>query len=578
MNFFQFNYKKYIKFIKRTSHLLLILLISISILKCSGSSKFVVPGPIPKDTRNIPQPKYKKSNYMKDGFNKQFTYQIAQSLDFSRQLRHVFGKPRQALNVNAFDEVQNSSWFTNRNAHHQMSLEEVAKGPDTGLGPDGTNSWIIKSAKSEGVTPGFQIKDSRGDNYMIKFDPKGFSELATGAEVISTKLFYAMGFNAPENYITYFHPDILKLGDDVEFTDEMGNKRLMTTADIDELFKKVEYLPDGRIRALASKFIENDTLIGGFKYINTRKDDPNDFVPHQHRRELRGLYVPSSWLKHFDTKAGNNLDAFVTENGRSFVKHYLIDFGSTLGSAAHSPQADHKGHENDFDPNVMFQNIITAGLYVRSWEKLDPFQYSSVGRFDSHDFDPGKSKPNYPNPAFENCTNRDGYWGAKLVMSFTDEQLAVLVKEGQYSDSGAEAYVLKILKERRDKTGRYWFNKVNSLDKFEIVNENKNVTLNFEDLGISKNLWSKETTNYFYDLKFKGRSILQNVDLGNKNSIPLQKLIASVKQKINSEDQFEIELRTKKRKDQKLSKWVKVYFTFNKTLNSFHLLGLKRQN
>ena len=285
--------------------------------------------------------------------------------------------------------------------------------------------------------------------------------------------------------------------------------------------------------------------------------------------------MPSSWLKHFDTKAGNNLDVYVTENGRSFVKHFLIDFGSTLGSAAHSPQADHKGHENDFDPHVMFQNIITAGLYVRSWEKLDPCQFSSVGRFDSHNLDPGNTKANYPNPAFENCTNRDGYWGAKLVMSFTDEQLEVLVKEGQYSDLEAEAYVLNILKERRDKTGLYWFNKVNPLDDFEISTNNQD--LSFVDLGIKTNLWSKESTTYFYHLRFNGKIILNSVDLGNQTSIPLHNLIESVNQKISPNDQFEIEIRTK-RDNKKLSKWVKVYYTFDETSNNVKLLGLKRQN
>ena len=122
---------------------------------------------LPDDTRNIPEPKTQEMNFGHDAYNKIITHQAGQSLDFARQLRHVFGKPRQALNVDRFDEVQDSSWFTNRNAYRPLSLEDIARGPDTGQGPDTTQSWTVTQAKLEGVTPGFYIKDSRGDRYVI---------------------------------------------------------------------------------------------------------------------------------------------------------------------------------------------------------------------------------------------------------------------------------------------------------------------------------------------------------------------------------------------------------------------------
>ena len=557
-------------------------ILMISLIGCASSHTFKAPEPLPGDSANIPQPKGNKINYIKDGFNKTVTYQIVQSFDFSRQLRNLFGKPRQALNVDAFDEVPNSVWFTNRNYYHRMSLEEIARGPDRGTGPDTNGIWIVVSAKSEGVTPGFTIEDPRGNRYPIKFDPKGYSELATGAEVIATKIFYALGYNVPENYITYFFPKMLRLGENVKITDEKGRKRLMTTTDIEELLQKVEHLPDGRIRAHASKYLDGE-IIGGFKYTGTRKDDPNDFVPHQYRRELRGLYVSSSWLKHFDTKAGNNLDVYVTENGSSFIKHYLLDFGSTLGSAAHSPQADHKGHENEFDPLVIGGNLVTLGLNVKSWEKLDPIQYSSIGRFDSFDFNPGATKPNYPNPAFENCTNRDGYWGAKLVMSLTDDQLEVIVKQGQYSDPVAEDYMLKILIERRDIAGRYWYSRINPLDKF-IISEDQygDPVLNFTDLGVEGDLWSAEKTNYQYNFWVNGEKILSNIEIGNKTEIPLIELMkkfdqSNLKKNSPSLNQWEIELRTKRNPDDKWSKGVKLFIEPSDQNGSYVLLGLIRE-
>ncbi len=66
---------------------------------------------------------------------------------------------RRAANVNTVDEVPNSSWFTNRLGHRPMSPEEIAKGPNTTNGP-AAGAWTITSSKSDGVTPGFTVKDS----------------------------------------------------------------------------------------------------------------------------------------------------------------------------------------------------------------------------------------------------------------------------------------------------------------------------------------------------------------------------------------------------------------------------------
>ncbi len=551
---------------------------------CAANRIYTPPVMLPDDTRSIPEPKFQKMNFGHDAYNKIITHQVKQSLDFSRQLLHVFGKPKQALNVDRFGKVLDSSWFTNRNARRRMSLEEIMKGPDTGVGPDSTQTWILTRAKLEGVTPGFHIKDSRGDRYVIKFDPVGYSELATGAEVVCTKIFYAAGYNVPENYITYFDPSILKIGEEVKFIDDKGIMRFMTGKDLEALLNKVERLPDGRIRALASKYVDGKDL-GGFKYLGTRDDDPNDIVPHEHRRELRGLYVLIAWLKHFDTKAGNNMDVFVSENGRHFVKHYLIDFGSALGSDAIAPQSRHKGHEFDVDTKALFGNILSFGLYVKSWEKLGDIQYPSIGRFDSHDFNPGDSRSNYPNPAFENCTNLDGYWGAKLVMSFTDMQLEAIVKQGQYSNPEAEAYLLKTIKERRDKTGRYWYSRVNPLDKFKITRDSSGAcALGFEDSGVAGNLWPADQSKYFYDFSFKGETFLEHIDLGNQTSIPLEKLEEILKQKrgmtepFSSEDQWEITLRVQRYSGRMRSKWVKVYLTRNPATEEFELLGIHRKN
>jgi len=521
---------------------------------------------------NVPRkPQSREINVIFDSMDKVTAQQLKESLDLSRQLRHLTGSPKEALDADAFGEVPNSSWFTNRNAMESMSIEEICKGPDRGNGPDTTGPWVIIKAKSEGVTPGFTIKDSRNNIYLIKFDPEGYSELATGAEVISTKLFYAAGYNTPENYLTFFRPESLIVGEQTKYVDVHGDQHLMRPEDLAELLEKVDTLPDGRIRALASKYVPGKP-IGPFRYESTRKDDPNDFISHQHRRELRGLYVMAAWLKHTDTKDGNSLDSYVTENGVSYVRHYLIDFGSTLGSAAVGPFDPESGHVHHLDLKSIFWNSVTLGLLVKDWERDGNIKYNSIGRYRSDTFDPGKFKNNTPNPAFDLMTDLDGYWGAKLVMSFTDSQLAAVVKLARYSDPKAESYLLKILKERRDKTGKYWFGKVNPLDRFDLRTEEPGEQeLYFEDLAVSTGLESINNGSYLYEIRLNRQAVDDGRIWGNPASIDIPAGPA-----FKSGDQMEIIIRTMR--NGKTGKWVKVYLDYRKSTGRFELVGIKRQS
>jgi hypothetical protein len=381
---------------------------------------------------------------------------------------NLFGSPgdpdmnRRAMSINTIDEVPDSSWFTNRIiGGAPMSAADVARGPDTGNGP-APGKWTLASGKSDGITPGFTILDSKGDRWFIKFDPPNWREMASSAEVVVTKLFYALGYHVPENYIAKLTRENLIIDDRSRITAADGGERRLTDGDVDRLLKMAAQESDGSYRVIASKAVAGKP-IGPFLYYGTRPDDPNDVIPHEHRRELRALRVFAAWTNHVDSKSINSLDTLVTANGRTAVRHYLIDFGSTLGSASVKPRDYDEGHQYIVDPGPMLAGVISFGFYIPSYHFIDYPDFESVGYFSAQNFNPPNWKPRVPNPAFRRARADDTFWGARRVMAFTDEMIRAAARSGLYSDAAAEKHIADTLIARRDAIGRAWLTDVNPI-------------------------------------------------------------------------------------------------------------------
>ncbi|MGH7558920.1 MAG: hypothetical protein ACREMD_14275 [Gemmatimonadota bacterium] len=413
----------------------------------------------------------------------------------------ALGSPGPAANVDAMDEVVNSTWFTNRNAVDPLMPEAVMRGPHTGDGP-APGSLTITSNKSEGVNFGFFVEDSEGDRYLIKLDPPEWPEMASGADVLATNLVWAAGYNTPENYVYYFDPGAITLEDGVEIdvvedgvvveyekaADEPDEVELTAGKLTEVLLDRYPVGPDGTIRTSASKFVEGIPK-GPFSWIGIRPDDPNDVIPHELRREVRGYYVIASWLNQTDTKQGNTQDFFILDPDSpeddaarrfGYLRHYMLDNGSSLGSGGAHPHSRRVGNENELDLSAMGMRFVSLGLYERPWQDEVPQNPPNIGWYEVDPFDPGDWRPNMPNPAFDAVDARDGYWGAKIVMSFTDPQLERAMDAAEWSDPAVRTYVLDGLEGRRDKIGRYWFAEVSPLDEPRIEGR----ALVFDDLWI----------------------------------------------------------------------------------------------
>lgn len=350
-----------------------------------------------------------------------------------------------AKDVNTIDEVPDSSWFTNRLGTQPLTPADVERGPDTTSGPVGR--WTVVSGKSEGVRPGFTVKDEAGVTWFVKFDAPGYPEQATGAEVVSTNLFWALGYDVAETHIARIRREDIGVAPSATFIVN-GKRRPMTQADVTRVLALVDRGPDGSYRALASKALEGRS-VGEFLYYGTRPDDPNDVVPHENRRELRAMRVFAAWIDRVDAKAGNTLDTLVTVDGRSVVRHHPLDFGSTLGSAGIAPNEWWEGYEYLSGASAA-RKMIGFGLPIEAWRSISYPNLRGVGRIEADHFDPNAWRSRVPNAAYIRADADDTFWAARKLMAMSDAMIGAAVRSGEYSDAVATDYLTRTLIERRD--------------------------------------------------------------------------------------------------------------------------------
>jgi hypothetical protein len=391
-----------------------------------------------------------------------------------------------ALNVNTLGEVPDSEWYTNRHARRQMTLEQLVRGPGNADPPDPSGKWRIVSAKSDGVMPGFAVEDARGNRYLLKFDPPNYPELASAPDVIGSKFYYALGFNTPENYIAYFRRDQLVVPESSSWRDKDGKKHLLTSEIVDKWLAGQPKDSQGRYRIMASRWVPGKA-VGPFEFEGTRSDDPNDVVPHQNRRELRGMAVLASWLNDTDAKAINTLDSLVEEDGISYLKHFRIDWGASLGSDSLTPKDIRRGHDYALDPKSAAFQAYTFGFYLPKWMRVSYPSIRGVGTFDYESFDALHWRSNYPVTTFLLMDDEDAFWAAKQVMSFSDKEIRAIVETGKYSDPRATDWVTECLVKRRDKIGKAWLSRGLALDNFRI----EQGRLVFDDLAEKYNVGPK---------------------------------------------------------------------------------------
>ena len=371
-----------------------------------------------------------------------------------------------AGNVNTIDEVPDSSWFTNRILGRPLTPDDIARGPLAGAGP-AAGQWRVVAQKKSGFAPGFTMRDAQGQLWFISFDANGYPEAATGAILAANKLFWAIGYWQVENFLVHVARDQIVVDEKTRFTPPSGHQRSMRDGDIDAILNRSHRGKDGRYRAVAARAVPGQP-IGGFRYHGTRPDDPNDIVPHEHRRELRALKVFGAWTNLVDMKAGNTLDTIVSVNGRRVVRHYLQDVGSTFGTGANGPHEPDEGWEFLYDGELVRKRLLRLGFYFAPWVTVQYEEHPAIGRFEGDLFDPRAWRPRVPTAAFHNSRADDEFWAARRVAAFSDDMIRAAVGTAQYSDPAAAQTLADVLIKRRDAIARAYLPAINPLVDFAL--------------------------------------------------------------------------------------------------------------
>ena len=382
----------------------------------------------------------------------------------------VRGRPR-ASNVNALGEVPDSTWFTNRIGVRDMSEADIRRGPATSESPEAHRPWTVLSTKQGGASPGFLIRDARGERYILKFDQPGFPEMETAADVIVQRLFWAAGYHVPEDRIVTLTVDDLEIAKDATVEDPRGKDHPMTRADLEAVLERIERQDDGSIRGVVSKFLPGEP-IGGYPERGVRRDDPNDRVPHEDRRELRGQYLFFAWVAHTDVKENNWLDIW-REDPRDpdahYVEHYLVDFGKALGVMGATSPDPNDGFAYNYDPKFALLSLPTFGLWTRPWENADGPDLVGVGRFEAEHFHPARFRVRNRFRAFDLMDEHDALWAARILMRFTPEHVRAAVEQGELSDPRAADYLVDTLIARQRALGQHFLSRVNPITDIAIT-------------------------------------------------------------------------------------------------------------
>jgi hypothetical protein len=343
-----------------------------------------------------------------------------------------------------------------------MTLEEFGRGdcePSQFIDPEafGDGAWVIDKGKMGGSTDGFRVIIPGKGKFLFKADDSADSEHSSAAQTIGAAVYSAVGYYTTCEQVIYFRPSLLKLTPGLKLKHNFGDAQAFDQPALEQILAHCPKRGE-LVRMQASEWLPGYPL-GGFSYVGTRSDDPNDVVPHEDRRELRAMRVLNAWLDRFDVRAGNTLDMWFSdakgapEGSPGHVIHNQMDTSECLGSAwPWDPISRRLGYSYILDWGDMASDFFSLGIPIRTWDTVDRTPGKEMfAYFNVKDFVPDQWKNEYPTAAFSRMTERDGAWMARIMARITPEKIHVLARLARFTDFANTAFLESTLEGRMEK-------------------------------------------------------------------------------------------------------------------------------
>jgi len=368
--------------------------------------------------------------------------------------KHLPGLKVEAIDTNNFDEVADSTWFTNRIGRYGARPDEVADSLSN-CSPEAKGALIVSQAVVGKYRPTLLVQDASGNKFAIHLDPPDspgkISSPATAAALILSNA----GFHVAPHCPVTIDRGRLTLADHAHLLGAYGKREELTEEKLSSLLDK----QPREMRAVAIRMPEGRPF-GRFQFTGRLYSDKNDRMRHQDRRELRGLRVMSSFIGWASISERSTYDVFIeTTDSAGYFEHWLLNL-------------------TDVEEPGSLPNPIGTGASLL-------------------------------NGAFALMTSLDAFWGTKIVAKYSDSMIEAIVAAARYPDEASAQAAIAGLKSRRDALIRYWFTRLSPLDGFALDPGADGVLLSCNDLATGAGIAEPSQRRYRFQLQSPyGRAIL----------------------------------------------------------------------